>query len=112
MQEIIKDTLRPFGLSRKYRGYPVLICAVRMTITDEDQTSPITKKLYARVAEECDCPTYCVEKNIRTVIMRAWKVNRTYMEELAGYPLGAPPTVSEFIDIVASHIQRNCLSKV
>ena len=45
-----------------------------------------------------------VERNIRTVIFRAWKVNRPLLSQLAGFPLEAPPAVSHFIEMLANHL--------
>ena len=103
---IIREVLWPCGLSGRYRGFPLLITAIRLCIDDESQARMVSKSLYARVAEECGCPLYCVERNLRTMVSRAWKTNRPYLQEMAGYPLHSPPTSSEFINIIVSYILR------
>lgn len=108
---IIREVLWPCGLSGRYRGFPLLITAIRLCIENEGQARMVFKSLYARVAEERGCPLYCVERNIRTVIKRAWAVNPGYMRELAGYPMAAPPSSTEFIEIISSYILREHLTK-
>ena len=110
LNDTIKQILRPFGLSRRYLGFSLLIVAVNITIHDEGNRFPLTRNLYARVAEECDCTIHCVERNIRTVIKRAWAINPNYMQELAGYPMAAPPSSTEFIEIISSYILREHLT--
>ena len=100
----IYNILHRCGISGKYRGFAMLLSAIQMSIEDDAQGSMITQSLYSRVAEECRCPIYCVERNIRTVVMRAWKTNRTYLQEMAGYLLVGPPTSSEFIVIITTYI--------
>ncbi len=103
---MIHNVLYLCGLTGRYRGYPMLISAVRISIEDEGQTRIVARSLYSRVAQECRCPLYRVERNIRTMVMHTWNTNRDYLQEIAGYPLYAPPTSSEFIGIIASHILR------
>lgn len=109
MDIVIGNVLRPMGITRNYRGYQQVIVAIRLVIEDESRLQSITKEVYSRVAEECNCPVLTVERNIRTLIFRAWSVNREYLCEIAGFPLTAPPSVSEFIDIMATYIQQNYL---
>ena len=40
------------------------------------------------------------------VVEKAWKVNRDGLVKMAGYPMSDPPTASEFIEIMAYHIQK------
>ena len=68
----ILETLRPFGITRCYKGFPLT-----------------------------------VERNLRTVVSRAWQVNPDLLCRMAGYPLTAAPTASEFIEIIASYIIRS-----
>ena len=45
------------------------------------------------------------ERNVRTAVSRAWQVNPELLRAVAGYPLDAAPTASEFIEMLASYIQ-------
>lgn len=64
------------------------------------------KGIYSEVARRRDCSWSAVERSLRTLVQRVWRVNRALLIEMAGYPLDSPPTVSEFISIVVNHIQR------
>lgn len=50
-----------------------------------------------------------MERNIRTAVARAWKINRPLLVEMAGYPLTCLPSASEFIEILTSYILRTFL---
>ena len=52
LNDTIKQILRPFGLSRRYLGFSLLIVAVTISIQDDGSRFPLTRNLYARVAEE------------------------------------------------------------
>ena len=48
-----------------------------------------------------------MERSIRTVVDRAWKIDNWLLREIAGYNLERIPTASEFIEIMATHILRS-----
>ena len=58
-------------------------------------------------AAHFDCKWTAVERNIRTAVSRAWKINRPLLCDMAGYPLACTPAASEFIEIAASYILRS-----
>ena len=58
-------------------------------------------------ASHFGCKWTAVERNIRTAVERAWRVNRSLLLEMAGYPLDTEPTASEFIEIIATYIIRS-----
>lgn len=103
---IIREVLWSCGLSGRYRGFPLLVTAIQICIEDEERSLAVSGSLYARVAERCHCPVYRVERNLRTMVSHAWKINKEYLQEIAGYPLHSPPTSSEFINIIVSYILR------
>lgn len=43
------------------------------------------------------------------VIHHAWKVNRPGLQALSEYPLLAPPSVSDFLQIMVSHLKKAML---
>ena len=47
-----------------------------------------------------------MERNLRTLSLRAWRVNPLRLQEIAPYPLSAPPAASQLITILTTHIQR------
>ena len=106
MTETIKNVLHHLGITRNYQGYHQTAIAVKLVIEDEVRLLSVTKSIYWPVAEECSCNPLTVERNIRTVILNVWRNNREYLNQIAGFHLSAPPTVSQFIDIIATHIQQ------
>ncbi len=100
-----KLLIHKLGISSKYAGFDMLIYAVNLTCENEDMLKSITKKLYPQIAKHFNTSSLCVERNIRTVINVCWeKGNRELLNEIAGYPLKEKPSVSEFIDIIATHL--------
>ena len=84
----ILETLRPFGITRCYKGFPLTVYAIHLAV-------------------HFGCKWTAVERNLRTVVSRAWQVNPDLLCRMAGYPLTAAPTASEFIEIIASYIIRS-----
>ena len=62
--------------------------------------------LYKAVAKRCNCSAVAIERNVRTLAQRAWKVNRQLVIETAGYPLCAAPAATEFVEMLANKILR------
>lgn len=102
--KIITDDLRLLGVGRQYVGYNLVIRAVRMVLCDEKKLLCIKSGVYVPLADLENCDWRAVERNIRTVIHRAWNVNPRYMNELAGYPICQEPTVTEFVEMLSNHI--------
>ena len=102
----IQKTLRALGITRNYDGYRLILAAVQLAVEDEDRLRLVTKEIYRPVSILCCCPLANVERNIRTVIRRAWHVNRAYLNTLAGYPVEQTPTVTQFVEMLSGHILR------
>ena len=105
---MITQTLRTLGIGRQYLGYNITIKAVRMATGDDNRLLHIKQGIFQPLAEQNDCDWRTIERNIRTVIHRAWNVNRSYLNELAGYPLHQEPTVTEFVEMLSAHVLREC----
>lgn len=105
--ETIMQDLRMMGIGRRYLGYQLTIKAVRMVAMNENLLLAMKQGIYEPLAQEDFCDWRAVERNIRTIIHRAWHVNREYICELAGYPLRQEPTVSEFLEMLAAHVTRS-----
>lgn len=103
----VSDSLRRLGILRTYRGYQAVMDSVRLVLEDEARLNLVTKGVYMEAAAGCGRRWGAVERNIRTVVRRAWETNPACLEELAGYPMDGPPTASEFIDILATDAMRN-----
>lgn len=103
MDTIIRETLRPFGITRNYRGYPQTVRAIALVLEDESRLLNVTEEIYEVVALQTRCHPSNVERNIRTVVLCAWHTNRPLLVKMAGFTLTAPPRASQFIDIIASY---------
>ena len=109
MTGIVEEIFQSLGISRTYYGYSQAVCAIELALEDETRLCNITKEIYWKVADSCGCNHADIERNIRTIISRAWQKNPELLSKMARYPLHAPPTVSEFIDIVCTCVQRQTL---
>ncbi len=108
MTMIIKETLRPFGVTRCYHGYPQFVIAVSLALENEDRLEAVVKTIYTEVAKRYNSNSWRnVERNFRTLAKRAWQVNPALMQRMAGYPLSGPPEAAQFIEMVVAHIQRS-----
>lgn len=104
-QYIIQD-LRTLGIGRQYLGYNITIMAVRMVLIDENRLLCTKQGILLPLSEQQHCDWRAIERNIRTVIHRAWCVNQDYLMTIAGYPMTQEPTVTEFVEILSSHAMR------
>ena len=103
----IQDCLRPFGITRCYKGFKHTAYAIYLAVQDESRLAAVTREIYMETAAHFDCEWTAVERNIRTAVARAWKLNRPLLGKIAGYPLETEPTASEFIEIIANYIIRS-----
>ena len=104
---VIQDTLHLFGITRCYKGFQHTAYAIYLAVQDESRLEAVTKEIYMETAFHFNCTWTAVERNIRTAVARAWKINLPLLAEIAGYPLACTPTASEFIEILASYILRS-----
>ncbi len=102
----IQEILRLLGITRCYKGFRHIEFSVALAVSEEERLEAVTKEIYMETASHFGCKWTAVERNIRTAVMRAWRVNRPLLCEMAGYPLDCTPTASEFIEIIASYIMR------
>jgi len=103
----VQDALRLFGITRCYKGLKHTAYAIELAVQEESRLEAVTKEIYTETASHFGCKWTAVERNIRTAVARAWKVNRPLLLEMAGYPLTGIPTASQFIEILASYILRS-----
>ena len=103
----IQETLRPLGVTRCYKGFHHVCFSIHLAVTDDFRMEAVTKEIYTETAIHFGCKWTAVERNIRTVVARAWQVNPSLLCRMAGYPLDGTPTASEFIEIVSSYILRS-----
>ncbi len=82
------------------------IKAVRMVLRDNNCLLCVKQGIFLPMSEQQHCDWRTIERNIRTVIHRAWHINRAYLAELAGYPMRHEPTVTEFVEMLSDHVLR------
>ncbi len=112
MNLTIKELLSSLSITGKYKGYQFTIIACELILEDEMRLYSVAKDLYPIVAERCNCNyTYInsIERNIRTVMFKAWDNSRDRFLEIAGYDMEEPPTTTQFLGILVSYIQRRKL---
>ena len=105
--QIIEDTLRQLGVGGNYISQQRAVTALQLTIEDEDRLLYVTKNIYLPVAQICGCKWTAVERNLRTVVQRVWRINPEGLAQMAGYPLREPPTASDFIENLAYYTRRS-----
>ena len=105
---IERDIIRKFRVTSKYKGFFLLIDAIEIYLEKYNHSSYISMNdhIYKILAEKYETTSYCVEHNIRTLIERCWKNDRTFMENIFGCPLKCCPSNREFIDSVAYYISH------
>lgn len=101
--------IRQFKVTSKYKGYPLIIDAIELSIQNYGDCIKITKDIYPALSEKYGIPQYSVERNIRTIIEACWKNDRELLKKIAGCDLIKCPTNSDFIDSVAYYIIENDL---
>lgn len=106
----IQETLRLFGITRCYKGFLHTAYAIQLAVENENRLEAVTKEIYMETAFHFNCTWTAVERNIRTAVARAWKINHALLCDMAGYPLTCAPTASEFIEIIASYILPSFIS--
>lgn len=102
----LHELLLALGISRRYCGHDITVQAVQLILRDPDRLLCVRRGIYAPIAAQRQCDERAVGQNIRTVIRRAWQINRPLLEQLARYPLEREPTVSEFLNILAAYLGR------
>ena len=102
----VPTVLRTLGATGNYKGFHLAVIAVELVLEDETRLCAVTERVYDVTAEKCCCKQYTVERNIRTVIHRIWRINREYLQKISPYALAASPSVSEFIDMIAAYMKH------
>ena len=104
----IQGTLRLLGITRCYKGFKHTAYAIFLAVQDESRLEAVTKEIYMETAAHFGCKWTAVERNIRTVVSRAWSVNPALLCHMAGFPLELEPTASQFVEIISAYIIRSC----
>ena len=102
----LEEVLRQLGIGRNYCGHDRTIITISIALENQSLLSHSIKDIYRATAERSGCHWTAIERNFRTIIRRAWKINPRKLTELAGYPMNKAPTATEFIAILTSYILR------
>lgn len=105
----IEDVLHSLHISKNYKGYVQAMFALELALQDENRLLSVTKEIYMVVGYWEGTSWHTVERNLRTIVKRAWERNPELLERMARYQLATPPRVSEFLDIVSGYLQREVL---
>ena len=100
----IRELLYTLGIGRHYLGHNIIVHAIQLILRDKDSLLCVRNGIYIPVAIQHQCDWRAIERNIRTVIHRAWILNRPMMEHMARYPLDHEPSVTEFLDIFSEYV--------
>ena len=103
---MIKNTLQKLGITCNYVGFRQAVLAIELALENEDRLCAVTHQIYRVVAELTHCAHCNVERNLRTIIFRAWKNNARFLRDLAGFPLCSPPSVSQFLAFMVTYLKR------
>lgn len=96
----VRRILRELGITANYTGYYQIIWAVELACQDSEFLAQMIKKIYCHVAERSCSSWKAVERNIRTVVTKAWENNPDLLRRLVGEELYRPPTNSVFLSIL------------
>ena len=106
-----KYILENLGITRKYKGYYFLSDAVEIVNLNETALLNVGKYIYSPISLKYNCNGRTIERNIRTVILNAWKDNKYQIENIMGVKLTSPPAVTEFIDGLAYYVKVKMIHK-
>ena len=107
----VELTLRGLGSTGKRKGFHYLVFVITEQLRQEDQNLlPMAKQLYQAAAARFRTTPAAIERGIRCQIAEYWtNGDRDLLGKLARFSLSRHPTNIEFIDIITSHLRRNCL---
>ena len=100
------ELLYTLGIGRQYRGHGITLEAVEMVLRDENRLQCVKQGIFVPMGQRRGCDWRTIERNIRTVIRRAWRTSPGLLSEMAVYPLRREPTVTEFLDLLAVQVLR------
>lgn len=97
--------LRRMGVTPNYTSFHQAARAACEAARRPELMLSLSKWLYPLVAREMNTTGAAVERNIRTVILRAWRQNPELLRQCARFPLNKRPTCGEFLDMLAACLE-------
>ena len=92
--------LRNLGISPRYRGYEIVLCALDCIAADSNCLTAFIKEICIPVSEKKHCGYATVEAEIRRTSERAWQNNPTLLMVLAERQLDHRPPALPFLEIL------------
>ena len=82
----IYGLIRKLGATSKYKGYFFVAEAVKISMRHQYKPMHITKDIYPCLATKYKSTPTNIEHDIRTLINVCWEGNKSFLDEIAGYP--------------------------
>lgn len=96
----VEQILHTLGVGRQYKGYDLTCQVLRLAMEDPTRLCNMRRCLFVPVALINGCDERTLERNIRTLIQRAWNNDTEAMCRMAGYRLLWQPTVGDFLSFM------------
>lgn len=98
--------LRALGVTGKLLGFKYTLYMVEQLMDSKIGVLLITKNLYPETARHFGVTASSVERALRTLIHVCWeRTDHSFLEHIAGTPLGRVPTNSEFLDMLVAYLR-------
>ena len=102
----VQELLQSLGIGHRFLGNAILEQALELALEEESRLCCVSRHLYPLICERRNCCPSSIERNVRTVISYVWRTHADRLREIAGYELIQQPTVTEFLDILATYLMR------
>lgn len=104
VEEYVADLLDELRISSSVKGYKFIQLILTDMVKAPNRICSLSKDLYAHVTEVYGDSPASIERNLRTAIKRAWKLNRFNRSKLFAAYTEKPPTNSQFLSIACTHL--------
>ena len=89
------------GTPMTYAGTRYLAACLALVMENEDRFLSLQNYVFAPAARRYGVKTHCIERGIRTVILRCWAGGSVPpLQEMVPFPLKAIPTVGELLSLL------------
>lgn len=103
----IYDLLYYLGATANYTGFFYVAHAIRLSISEPERLTLVTKWLYPDIAKFYSTKWQNVERNIRTVIHYIWENYPGRYCEIAGLHPEQKPSSAKFLSTLTEHLRQN-----
>lgn len=103
MMKQVESILHTLGVGRYYKEYELTCHVLRLAMEDSSRLCNMKKYLFTPTAAHFSCDVRTIERNLRTLIRRAWDNDAEAMRRVAGYRLLWCPPVSEFLSFMVDY---------